>query len=199
MDTYDPDIDNPYPTSEWNEITKVEYISPLILRREAAAIQTTRRVRVDADYIVGEKYEMAYRLDEERRTLTVPKGMLTDLSSSPRFAALVGIRRVGRHLEASIVHDFLYIAWQYLTDGTAREPREKDRRFADELMLSAMESAGVGWTRRHLIYGAVRGFGWGPYEGKNPDNFVVVPDGAAETEPAEGAAAETALGEGEGS
>ena len=187
MDTYDPDIDNPYPTSEWNEITKVEYISPLILRREAAAIQTTRRVSVDADYIVGEKYEMAYRLDEERRTVTVPKGMLTDLSSSPRFAALVGIRRVGRHLEASIVHDFLYIAWQYLTDGTAREPRKEDRRFADELMLSAMESAGVGWTRRNLIYGAVRAFGWGPYEGKNPDNFVVVPEASvAETEPGEG-------------
>ena len=76
METYDPDIDNPYPTSEWSEITKVEYISPLILRREAEAIQTTRRVRVDADYIVGEKYEMAYWLDDERRTVTVPKGML---------------------------------------------------------------------------------------------------------------------------
>ena len=187
METYDPDIDNPYPTSEWNEITKVEYISPLILRREAEAIQTTRRVSVDADYIVGEKYKMAYRLDDVRRTVTVPKGMLTDLSSSPRFAALAGIRRVGRHLEASIVHDFLYIAWQYLTDGTAREARKEDRRFADELMLSAMESAGVGWIRRHLIYGAVRAFGWGPYEGKNPDNFVVVPEAsAAETEPGEG-------------
>ena len=187
MDTYDPDIDNPYPTSEWNEITKVEYISPLILRREAEAIQTTRRVGADADYIVGEKYEMAYWLDGARRTVTVPKGMLTDLSSSPRFAALVGIRRVGRHLEASIVHDFLYIAWQYLTDGTAREAREEDRRFADKLMLSAMKSAGVGWIRRHLIYGAVSTFGWGPYESKNPDNFVVVPEAiAAETEPGEG-------------
>ena len=53
-------------------------------------------------------------------------------------------------------------------------------------MLSAMKSAGVGWTRRNLIYGAVSALGWGPYEGENSDNFVVVPDGAAaETPPGE--------------
>ena len=49
-----------------------------------------------------------------------------------------------------------------------------------------MKSAGVGWTRRNLIYGAVSALGWGPYEGENSDNFVVVPDGAAaETPPGE--------------
>ena len=42
---------------------------------------------------------------------------------------------------------------------------------------------------RNLIYGAVSAFEWGPYEGKNPDNFVVVPEASvAETEPPEGGA-----------
>ncbi len=176
METYDPVIENPYPGPGWQEIDKVEYVSPLILRREARAIQANRRVRVDADYIVAAPYTLAYWLDGDRREVTVPRGMLTDLSSSPRFAALVGIRRVGRHLEASIVHDFLYIAWQYLTDGTAREAREEDRRFSDALMLTAMENAGVGWTRRNLIYRAVRTFGGPAYEDENPNNFVIVPE-----------------------
>ena len=100
METYDPVIENPYPAPGWQKIDQVEYISPLILRREPKAIQATRRVRVDADYIVAAPYTLAYWLDGDRREVTIPKGMLTDLSSSPRFAALVGIRRVGRHLEA---------------------------------------------------------------------------------------------------
>jgi len=176
MDTYEPVIDNPYPAPGWSEIERVDYIDPLILRREPKAVQATRRERVDADYIVAAPYSLAYWLDGQRREVTVPSGMLTDLSSSPAFAALLGIRRVGRHLEASIVHDFLYLAWQYVTDGTPREPRDEDRRFSDELMRVAMEHAGVGRVRRNLIYGAVRAFGPGPFKGENPDNFVVLPD-----------------------
>lgn len=79
---------------------------------------------------------MSFRLDteEDRRSITVSKGMLTDLASVPRcFRWYAG--RVGPHLEAAIVHDFLYVAWQDLKEMC---PKPGMRFFADRIMLAAM-------------------------------------------------------------
>ena len=82
----------------------------------------------------------------------IPQGLLTDLASVPRgFRGIVG--RVGPHLEAAIVHDFMYgdrVRTEYpiFTHWT--------RKQADQLFLAGMKKAGVGWALRHLIYRAVR-------------------------------------------
>nr|WP_108386628.1 DUF1353 domain-containing protein [Yoonia sediminilitoris] len=60
-------------------------------------------------------------------------------------------------MEAAIVHDFLYVAWQGIPGGTANGC---DRRFADRVMLATMKSSGVGLLRRWCIFAAVR-FGGG--------------------------------------
>ena len=170
METYLPQIDNPYPAGQWSEITDFRYLTPLILRREVDAVATRGDKNKDADYIVGEAYAVSYKLDGQPRDIIVPRGMLTDLSSAPTIAALAGIGRVGPHLEASIVHDYLYIAWQYLAPkGTARS---EDRRFADQLFRVAMEAAEVNSVRRELIYQAVRWFGGGVYKNEDPGAFV---------------------------
>jgi hypothetical protein len=98
----------------------------------------------------------------------------------PRVARWL-VDRVGPHLEAAIVHDFLYIAWQDVAGGGARE---EDRRFADELMRVAMESAKVGATSRFVIHNAVRSFGRRAYEEPNERRYwrpdaAVVTDRAA--------------------
>ena len=49
------------------------------------------------------------------------------------------VGRVGRHLEASIVHDWLYVAWQV----TGVMPQRHMWRFANDVMYSAMRKAGV--------------------------------------------------------
>lgn len=170
MDPYLPQIDNPYPEGEWSQITEFKYLTPMILRREAKAVRNRGDKEKDAEYILGEEYRVSFKLDGQTREITVPRGMLTDLSSAPRIASLAGIGRVGPHLEGSIVHDFLYIAWQYL--NPEREVRDDDRRFADELFRAAMKETSVRAFQRWAIYRAVRWFGGGTYRERDPNAFV---------------------------
>jgi hypothetical protein len=166
MADFVPDIVNPYPANyDGEDIEDFEYLSPLVLRREVDAVKM-RGGKDDADYIVAADYKVRFRIQGEtaKRTITVPRGMLTDLASVPRFAQSI-VARVGPHLEASIVHDFLYVAWQDLTGGTARKA---DWNFADELFRVAMKAAAVDLDQIVAIHGAVRFFGWPIYRKPNP-------------------------------
>ncbi len=144
---------DPYPES-WEEITGFAYRSALSLLRPLNTVQS--RLGEDADYVLQYDFLFDYQIDgRETRRVVVPRGLLTDLTSVPRlFRAFVG--RVGPWLEAAILHDYLYIAWQ---DVPGRDPRPCDRLFADRMMLRAMEAAGVGPVQRRAIYWAVRTFG----------------------------------------
>ncbi len=171
MEPHEPEIENPYPDPGWTRISEFEYATPLHLYRGIEAVQ--RREGEDADYIVSRDYTVRFKLDneDEHRNITVPRGMLTDLTSVPSVARSV-IGRVGPHLEASIVHDFRYIAWQDLEE---RGPRDEDREFADKLMRVAMEEAGVRGWKRFLIYNAVRSFGGGAYRREDELRYVKIP------------------------
>jgi len=125
----------------------------------------------DADYVVARDYSVEIDVDGTVYGITVPAGMLTDLTSVPALLRWY-VGRVGPWLEAAIVHDYLYIAWQ---DVEGRKPLERDRAFADLVMLRAMEAAEVGWLRRTLIYAAVRVFGGGGYMRRQRHRYVSVP------------------------
>jgi hypothetical protein len=155
-----PNLVDPYPDTSWSEITDFSYDSPLYLFRAIEAVKA--REGRDANYIVGKDYTVGFHLDGEARSITVPRGTITDLASVPSLARAI-IGRVGPHLEASIVHDFLYIAWQDLAGKTAEK---KDRDFADALMRVALKEAGTGCINRFLIILAVRVFGWFVYRKK---------------------------------
>lgn len=162
--TITPKIVNPYPIGyKGEDIEDFTFDSPLVLRREIEAVKM-RGGNDDAEYVVGADYEVSFKIKGQvsRRTITVPKGMLTDLASVPR-AAWALVAPVGPHLEASIVHDFLYIAWQDL----GMEPRSNDWEFADNVMKAGMIEAGVEKSQIVMIYAALRGFGWPVY--KKPD------------------------------
>ena len=170
METITPEFESPYPDG-WSSITDFKYDTPLVLFRGIEAVKM-RGGKEDADYIVGADYKVEFLLDEEPTSITVPKGMLTDLASVPSVARSI-VGRVGPHLEASIVHDFLYIAWQDLADHGARKA---DRRFADELFRVAMKEAKVRWMKRTLILLAVKSVGWLVYKKRNPPpRYVSVP------------------------
>jgi hypothetical protein len=171
--TAHPKLENPYPLNYAGEtIENFTYESPLVLRREIEAVKM-RGGKDDADYIVGADYVVSFNFKGEvnKRKIKVPKGMLTDLSSSPRAAwAFVG--PVGPHLEASIVHDFLYIAWQDLNRGA----RKDDWLFADNIMHAGMVEAGVDRSQIVMIYAALRGFGWPVYKKPDPlPRYIEVP------------------------
>jgi hypothetical protein len=69
------------------------------------------------------------------------------------------------HLEASIIHDYLYLAW---TDFRLDEVREQDWDFADHWFRDAMKSnPKISDRQRRRIYGAVRIFGWDVFRDKD--------------------------------
>ena len=181
-----PEIENPYPEQSGGKITDFEYVSPLVLYRAKDANEI-RGGKEDSNYVVACPYLVKYKLDNKLRFIEVPQGMLTDLASVPRgFRWLVG--RVGPHLEASIFHDYLYIAWQDIA-GYRAQP--KDFAFANRLMGAAMVKAKVVWWRRILILMAVWIFGWIVYFIRNSNpRYVEVPDYKAEIEAALKAKAE---------
>ncbi|MEM8741129.1 MAG: DUF1353 domain-containing protein [Pseudomonadota bacterium] len=141
----EPTIPNPYPDAGWGEIAAFRYLDDLHLCRAVEAIR--RAGGRDSEYIVAQSYSCAYTLDGEEKTLTVPAGMLTDLTSVPSLGRVV-VGRVGKHLEAAILHDFLFIAWQFVE---GRGARFSDFRFSNALMLAATETAKVSWLTRQSI------------------------------------------------
>ena len=160
-----PTFDSPYPDGPWNAITGFRYVSPLHLYRARRGIMFGT-VKRGADYVIAEPYSVAVGIDGVEKTITVPAGMLTDLASVPKAARSV-VGRVGRHLEASLVHDFLYIAWQDL-DGV--EPTRRNRMFADQVFRAGMRATESRVTG--LVYRAVRLFGGSIFEGRDEPRYI---------------------------
>ncbi|AUN95393.1 DUF1353 domain-containing protein [Pseudazoarcus pumilus] len=89
-----------------------------------------------------------WQTDDER--IVVPEGFRTDLASIPRlFQGLIPVN--GRHRRAAVLHDYLYVV------------QDRSRSAADRLFLTAMESVGVRWSQRWVMYAAVRVGGWLPW------------------------------------
>lgn len=98
----------------------------------------------DMEYHVGE-----YPSD---KVITVPKGFVSDLASSPR-ALWVLFPPFGKYTKAAILHDWLY---------TEKKLARKD---CDKVFLEAMQVLGVPKSNSHPMYWAVRLFGEKNYKG----------------------------------
>ena len=85
--------------------------------------------------------------DETGERIVVPGGFETDGASIPRLLWWL-YSPWGSYAKAAVIHDYLY-------RETCRPRIECDRIF-----LEAMAVLGVWWGRRHIIYRAVRMFGW---------------------------------------
>lgn len=161
---------DPYP-AEGTTISGFRYDSALVLIRLKDAPKM--RNGEDADYLTGRPYGASWR-DQNGvwRQIVVPEGFITDLTSVPRLFRWVA-GRVGPWLEAAIVHDYLYVAWQDIPD---KLPTREDRRFADDIMYAAMEEAGVHWITRRLIHAAVSVFGGRTFDQPNEERYVALDD-----------------------
>ena len=136
------------------EVLDFEYKDSLFLTRKIQAVQ--RRTGEDAKYVVARDYHACvtirpYGSKKYRFPIKVPQCFLTDLSSAPRLVRPC-ISRVGPHLEASIVHDWLYTAWQL---ESPPKPTLEKRHFADQVFAAAMRKAEVTPFRIQLINAAV--------------------------------------------
>lgn len=159
---YTPRIASPYPET-FKRIEHFQYSSHLHIGRKNKKIVRYRQSEIN--YVVLSDYRVSFTVDGRLQNLTVPAGMLTDLASVPAFAR-PAIGRVGPHLEASIVHDFLFVAWQLLPGSIARR---SDWRFANEVMYAALrETAMAGW-KQWAIRRALNGFSWRVFREREPD------------------------------
>ncbi len=158
----------PYPTSDWKCITGLWFKTDLCLARLK---ERDPRFGPEEQYLIAKNYVVHAQLDGENvQEIEVPAGAVTDLASVPRvFRWYVG--RVGRHLEASIVHDWLYVAWQKC--GLA--PTDDMRLFSDKVMLAAMLASGMG-CKAHVIYWTIRVFGTCIFYGRNRKPHVLEKD-----------------------
>lgn len=176
----------PYYKLNGKEIACFKYKSDLHLMRFAKGIKSVAR---KDQYVVAKPYTVSFKLGNgSSKCITVPKGMLTDLSSAP-FPLRCIVGRVGPHLEATIVHDYLYIAWQDYEEAgcvcdaeCAKKCDEKDsrcaemtqaekREFADRIMLEGMKASGMG-CKAYLIYWVIRVGGGCVFLGRNQLRYV---------------------------
>ncbi len=96
-------------------------------------------IRSDFGYDVGEEGS-----DE---SINVPVGFKTDFASIPRILWGV-IPRWGRYGNAAVVHDYCYWSQTYT------------RKRSDEIFMEGMTVLQVSSLLRHIIYFAVRIFGF---------------------------------------
>lgn len=96
-------------------------------------------VRRKFTYHVGSKYS--------KDKIHIPYGFKTDFASIPRL--LWGILPpAGSYMKAAVVHDLLY------------QTKTRSRKEADDIFLEAMGVLGTKWFVRHMMYYAVRWFGF---------------------------------------
>lgn len=165
---FNPRVPNPYP-GQFDRVDDFQYHTRLVLAREPEALRD--RARRGNSYVVAEPYTVSFRVDGgTRRFLTVPAGMLTDLVSVPWGSRNI-VGKVGPHLEAAIVHDYLFIAWQMLE---AHGARRIDFRFANAVMFAGLRAADVPWIMRTAIQTGLRFpyFAWSVYAGADGKCFV---------------------------
>lgn len=139
------------------KVLDFKYKNDLHLTRKKGAVRS--RKGEDADYVVTHDYcaSVLIRKSDDMEPswfpIKVPRLLLTDLSSVPWWGCWY-VGRVGPHLEASVIHDWLFVAWQL----EGRKPDEDMRQFADDVLLEALQVARVPCIKRWVIYKASQ---WG--------------------------------------
>lgn len=155
----------PYPAQSV-VVEKVAFQNDLVLFRTSEDL--VGRIGDQDVYLVGAPKTIHwFRPDGACAEITVPLGFITDLTSVPRPLRWL-ISRAGPWLEAAVVHDYLYVAWDTVEGGVARE---RDRRFADDIMLAGMRAANVPDWQAKAIYFAVRTFGRGGFTARQACYF----------------------------
>jgi len=126
---------SPLPAFRWAKRLPDGTIVDDLTGQEQQTIGTTVYIAQD-----GERFE-------------VPSGFLTDYASIPSiFWNIPGFDPEGPAKFPAVLHDYLYSIRGF-------GPYFKSRPKCDALFLEAMESVGVGWLNRHLIYWSVRACG----------------------------------------
>lgn len=95
---------------------------------------------------------LVYYSETLRRSISVPKGFVTDFASVPRLPIMYWLAG-GKANKAAVVHDFLY-----------RQGSGVSRADADSVFVEAMEVTGQPAWRRALMWAGLRAGGMSSYQ-----------------------------------
>ena len=104
----------------------------------------------DSAYQVTDIIEWRMKFFGIEDLIRIPKGFITDGASSPRFSYSFFPPFTGRHVEASVLHDFLY---------SSKSGFRFSRFFSDAIFKEALIYSGVGRVKAGFMFAAVRCFG----------------------------------------
>ena len=112
--------------------------------------------KLSLDVIGDQAYEVTQPLvwEDSELVIQVNPGFDFDGASIPKALwSAIGSPMTGGYQRAGCLHDALYASEWFARD------------VCDKLFLEAMESDGVSWIKRNLMYNAVRAFGWTVWKG----------------------------------
>ncbi len=113
----------------------------------------------DYDYTTCDVFEIAV----DDTVISIPKGFVTDLASIPRALWPVLAPQYSGFVYPAILHDFLY-----------RCPDEITRKYADDVLYSALLSEGVSRYTATKFWLGVRAFGGAHFQDMDNCNFKYV-------------------------
>lgn len=107
------------------------------------------------------------------RLLRAPKGSTTDGLSTPKIVrVLPAYDATGDDWWSGVLHDAAYRGFLEIQNHLGEwQKADYSQKQADDMILDAMESQGVGFIRRHIIYYALRLFGRFAYAQDKKDWF----------------------------
>lgn len=106
-----------------------------------------------------------FQSDVLKTTISVERGFLTDFASVPRAPFIYWLVGDTSH-KAAVIHDWLFHNHNVCDESTA-----------NRVLLEAMETEGIPWWRRKLIYWGVQIGGESPWEEDGKGNGHTVVDG----------------------
>lgn len=163
---------DPYPDHTVN-VETVTFTSDLVLFRPREHFDSSERGQ-DV-YTVGSPLQIRWTGKDCEGSVSVPPSFITDLTSVPPGLRWL-VSRAGPWLEAAVVHDFLYVAWQTLETTPTEAEKTRYRKFSDDIMFSGMTRAGVRGWRKWCIYLSVRLFGGWTFRDTGKRSFVDATD-----------------------
>lgn len=121
---------------------RLNFMSPLTVAVVPRALREGRRVSV-----ILRPFIYVQRKKKRAFAVLAPPEYETDFASIPAAARWL-IAPFGKHAEAAVIHDWLYVI------GTAGDDYE--RRHADKIFREAMKYLGVNFILRWMMYLTVR-------------------------------------------
>jgi hypothetical protein len=148
---YTPDIVNPYP-DEWREVRGFDIVQNTDVALPVPPDPGLNR-KPHQQYYTLREFVVRCRVDGADHEVRVPSGMLSDLATIPKPLHLL-IRRKGPHLPAVLIHDYLSVAWQDITDDDGpRGVRDDDFRFSNAMLREGLIALGYPrWAVRVVAW-----------------------------------------------